>query len=146
MPADEFKAAMASAKLRVLPAKDAAPDSLPEVEYEGEPEFVDADQSDVRYSCNSNLRVIHHGGRYYCHDKGNWYTADHPKGSWGRPGRVPGEVRRFPGLMGWSVDYESPDYSINVDPYSGYIRYRDKSADKPAGGKNWGRNTSKFPE
>jgi hypothetical protein len=62
------------------------------------------------------------------------------------PGYVNGATHRSR-LTGWGVNYESPDYSIQVDPRRGGITYREKSTVHPQRKtKNWGRDTTKFPE
>lgn len=48
-------------------------------------------------------------------------------------------------LGGWGIDFESPDYSIQMDPRSGMLQYHEQQ-NTPKKPKNWGRNSSKFPE
>lgn len=62
------------------------------------------------------------------------------------PGYLQGK-HRWGRMGGWGINYESPDYSIQVDPLGGSLYFREKSTTTtPHKKKNWGRDTSKFPE
>ncbi|MDF7800316.1 hypothetical protein P4C99_12635 [Pontiellaceae bacterium B1224] len=62
------------------------------------------------------------------------------------PGYLGG--RNIWGRLGnWGIDYQSPDYSIQVDPFNGSLIYRgDSRIQTTTKQKNWGRDYSKFPE
>src|SRR5206468_3494088 len=53
-----------------------------EVTYDGDPEFVPIEGTDLQYAVNTDAEVILADGRYYACDQGVWYIADDPEGPW----------------------------------------------------------------
>ena len=53
-----------------------------EVTYDGDPEFVPIEGTDLQYAVNTDAEVILADGRYYACDQGVWYISDDPEGPW----------------------------------------------------------------
>jgi hypothetical protein len=53
-----------------------------EVTYDGDPQFVPIEGTDLQYAVNTDAEVILADGRYYACDQGVWYISDDPEGPW----------------------------------------------------------------
>ncbi|MCB0794364.1 MAG: hypothetical protein KDB88_06475 [Flavobacteriales bacterium] len=69
------------------------------VEFDGEPSFVDVKGTDVAYAENSSTTVLRIGKRYHALDNGIWFDGPSPQGP-------------------WTVSTETPDGLENIPPES----------------------------
>jgi hypothetical protein len=75
---------------------DRASAARPEVVYDGEPRFVEAGHSTVRYAVNTVFSVLEFRGTFYCCWEGVWFVASHPLGPWAVCTWVPDELYGLP--------------------------------------------------
>ena len=66
------------------------------VTYDGDPQFVDIENSPVRYAVNTPYSVFWTGGRYYCCQDGIWYDSDLGLGPWAVCVGVPDQIYLIP--------------------------------------------------
>jgi hypothetical protein len=67
-----------------------------EVDYDGEPEFSNIENTGVAYALNSNKTVLRIKERYYVVDDGVWFEATSANGPWIVSTVVPDEVQAIP--------------------------------------------------
>jgi hypothetical protein len=79
-------------------------DSTIKVTYDGNPQFVIIEGTDVYYAVNSASSVLRIKGKYYCVEEAVWYVADEPLGPWTVAVSVPREEID-------SIPPESPVYN-----------------------------------
>ena len=66
------------------------------VTYDGEPNFVRIEGTDLRYTANSEFSVLQVDGRFYCCHEAVWYESPSPRGPWAVADTVPGEIYEQP--------------------------------------------------
>jgi hypothetical protein len=67
-----------------------------EVEYDGEPEFEDIEETDLKYAANSPTPVIQVGSEYYAVDEAVWFVSSRPTGPWAVATVVPQAIYTMP--------------------------------------------------
>ena len=68
-----------------------------EVVYDGEPEFLSIDGTEVAYATNTAAQVLLIDGKYYACDDGVWFVADSATGTWAVAESVPmDEIKKIP--------------------------------------------------
>ncbi len=67
-----------------------------EVTYDGNPEFVEIEDTDLHYAANTASSVIRSGDLYYCCNDGVWFVASDPAGPWEVCDSVPQEIYTIP--------------------------------------------------
>jgi hypothetical protein len=67
-----------------------------EVEYDGEPQFEDIEDTDMKYAVNTSYSVIKTGGEYYCCHDAVWFVAPAPTGPWAVCVSVPDVIYTVP--------------------------------------------------
>jgi len=75
-----------------------------DVTYDGEPQFADIEDTDMRYATNTEYSVLEVDGRYYACHEAVWFTSDSPTGAWVVADSVPEEV--------YSMSPSSPVYNV----------------------------------
>jgi hypothetical protein len=102
-------------------------DATIEVTYDGNPQFVIIEGTDVYYAVNSSSSVLRIKGKYYCAEKGVWYVADEPLGPWTVAVSVPREeIDSIPPESPvyntkYVYIYESTPSVVYVGYYPGYV-------------------------
>lgn len=71
-------------------------DSTLVVAYDGEPNFVRIEGTDLRYAANTEFSVLQVGGRFYCCHEAVWYESPSPRGPWTVAVTIPGEIYEQP--------------------------------------------------
>ena len=66
------------------------------VTYDGDPNFVRIEGTDLRYAANSEFSVLQVSGRFYCCNEAVWYESPSPRGPWTVAVTVPGEIYEQP--------------------------------------------------
>jgi hypothetical protein len=56
--------------------------TVPEVKYDGDPEFKDIEGTQMAYAVNTSSAVLRIEGKFWCCDNAVWFVADDPKGPW----------------------------------------------------------------
>ncbi|MGH2571741.1 MAG: hypothetical protein ACRDGR_10970, partial [bacterium] len=56
--------------------------TVPDVKYDGEPEFKDIEGTQMAYAVNTSSAVLRIEGKFWCCDDAVWFLADDPKGPW----------------------------------------------------------------
>lgn len=75
------------------------------VSYDGEPKFeAVAGTNDLMYAVNTSSSVLKYQNRYYLVDKGIWFVANNPQGSWAVSTERPASVD--------NIEPESPVYNV----------------------------------
>ncbi|HSM06234.1 MAG TPA: hypothetical protein VK858_16560 [Longimicrobiales bacterium] len=68
-----------------------------EVEYDGDPQFVHIDGTEVEYAVNTGAQVLRIGGHYYAVDNGVWFEAGSATGPWTVADNVPSaQIQEIP--------------------------------------------------
>jgi hypothetical protein len=68
-----------------------------EVTYDGDPQWVHIDGTEVAYAVNTGSQVLRIGGHYYAADQGVWFESDSPNGPWRVADNVPSaEIAEIP--------------------------------------------------
>jgi hypothetical protein len=124
VPADFAKIAPDSAKGDVLasvPNTEAAQEALIEsqipqtaevkrndahleVQYDGDPEFVGINGTNMQYAANASTPVLFVNGKYYACDNAIWFVASSPLGPWAAADSIPGDIQNIPP--------DCPDYNV----------------------------------
>jgi hypothetical protein len=66
------------------------------VSYDGDPEFVVIDGTEVQYAVNADKQVLKINERFYLVDEGVWFDSARPMGPWEVSTEVPDEVNDIP--------------------------------------------------
>ncbi|HMA29765.1 MAG TPA: hypothetical protein VKS23_07870, partial [Thermoanaerobaculia bacterium] len=92
-------------------------DAKLDVQYDGEPRFVEIEGTRTEYAINTPTSVLRIAGRYYACDNAVWYVADSPMGPWILADSVPSD----------DVDQIPPSVPVyNVK----YVRVYDSTPDE----------------
>jgi hypothetical protein len=75
-----------------------------EVSYDGQPQFEQVGDTEMKYAVNTDKSVLQIDKRYYCCDNAIWFESDSPNGPWIVSIEVPGSVQEIPP--------ESPVYNV----------------------------------
>ena len=68
----------------------------PEVAYQGEPQFVPIEQTNVQRAVNTDKDIFKVGGSYYLCYRGVWFVAGAPSGPWDVAVSVPPDIYKIP--------------------------------------------------
>jgi hypothetical protein len=68
----------------------------PEVRYQGAPQFVVIESTDVQRAVNTDRDVLEVGDRYYLCVQGVWFTSATPVGAWAVATSIPAAIYRIP--------------------------------------------------
>jgi hypothetical protein len=75
-----------------------------EVTYDGQPQFEQVGDTEMKYAVNTDKSVLQIDKLYYCCDNAIWFESDSPNGPWIVSIEVPGSVQEIPA--------ESPVYNV----------------------------------
>jgi len=75
-----------------------------EVSYDGQPQFEQVGETDMKYAVNTDKSVLQIDKLYYCCDNAIWFESNSPNGPWIVSTEVPGSVQEIPP--------ESPVYNV----------------------------------
>lgn len=67
-----------------------------DIEYDGEPEFVAIEGTNMAYAVNTNLSVVKINEQYHAVDEGVWFTSNSPIENWTVATSVPEEIQDLP--------------------------------------------------
>jgi hypothetical protein len=67
-----------------------------DVEYDGDPEFVEIDDTNMTYAINSPTPVVHTGAQYYAVDEAIWFVSSSAGGPWVVATSVPDVIYTIP--------------------------------------------------
>jgi hypothetical protein len=67
-----------------------------DVEYDGKPEFVAIEDTNMEYAVNTATPIIHVESAYYAVDDGVWFVANSATGKWAVATSVPEEIYTIP--------------------------------------------------
>jgi len=92
---EEAEDAVMEAQLPQTATVDREKASL-KVEYDGTPEFVAVESTELTYAVNTATPVIQYQGKYYAVDEAIWFVASNSTGTWQVATEIPAEIYKIP--------------------------------------------------
>jgi hypothetical protein len=123
---EEAENAVLDAQIPQTAAIDRSAATL-EVEYDGDPQFVHIDGTEVEYAVNTGAQVLRIGGHYYAVDDGVWFESGAASGPWAVADNVPSaQIQEIPPSEPvYNVThvhiYESTPQVVHVGYTPGYL-------------------------
>jgi len=96
------------------------------VDYDGNPQFKKAEDTDVEYAVNTSSAVFKVDNSFYCCSEAVWYVSKRPEGPWEVCDKVPDEIYTIPPSCPhyntkYVYVYDSTPSVVYVGYYPGYV-------------------------